>query len=161
MEPAIVFEVRGAPVAQGSTRAFIPKGWNRPIITSTAKGLKQWRQLVADVAQRHAPPAPWEGPVVLELAFRMPKPKSEPKRRRTWPDRKPDLDKLCRSIMDALTHVFYNGDQQVVRLVADKDWGVPGVWISVRRQTEGPPRLSEVGRNIAEKTRREIVEGRM
>jgi crossover junction endodeoxyribonuclease RusA len=36
------------------------------------------------------------------MVFTLPKPRSVPKRRRTWPDRRPDLDKLQRSTLDAL-----------------------------------------------------------
>ena len=36
------------------------------------------------------------------MVFTLPKPSSAPKRRRTWPMRKPDLSKLARSTEDAL-----------------------------------------------------------
>lgn len=37
------------------------------------------------------------------MVFTLPKPLSAPKRRRTWPDKKPDLSKILRSTEDALT----------------------------------------------------------
>jgi len=43
-ENTISFEVRGLPIAQGSSRAWVVAG--KPIITSTAKGLSSWRRLV-------------------------------------------------------------------------------------------------------------------
>lgn len=127
----ISFRVHGLPVPQGSTKAFVVKG--RPVITSTAKGLSSWRRLVADVAQRFAPDEPWEGPVGIELHFGIPKPKSAPKRRRVWPDKRPDLDKLCRSVLDSLTYVIFADDSQVVDISATKDYGAPGVVVEVRR----------------------------
>lgn len=135
-EDAIMIEVRGLPIPQGSTRAYVPKGWTHPVITSSAKGLKAWRQLIADQAQSHAPPELWSGPIGIVLEFRLPKPKSEPKRRRTWPDRRPDLDKLSRGAFDALTNVIFRDDSQIVQLHAEKDWGAPGVRITLKKIEE-------------------------
>jgi hypothetical protein len=39
MTDAVSFRVLGLPQAKGSTKAFMPKGWTRPILTSTCKGL--------------------------------------------------------------------------------------------------------------------------
>lgn len=114
------FFVRGLPVPQGSTRAFIVKG--RPIITSTSKGLKDWRTIIALEGQNHAPPMPWGGPIGVQAKFFMPRPQSEPKRKETMPDRRPDIDKLARAVLDALKGVFYHDDAQVVSLNLGKDW---------------------------------------
>ncbi len=133
-ESVIRFEVRGLPVPQGSTRAWVLHG--KPVITSSAKGLGTWRRLVADVAQNHAPKEPWEGPVEIELEFGLPKPKSAPKRKRVWPDKRPDLDKLTRAVLDALTYVVFADDSQVVRIHASKDYGPPGVVVEIRRTVD-------------------------
>lgn len=139
----ISFSVRGLPVPQGSARAFVVKG--RPIITSANRGLAAWRRLVSDTAQDHAPRRLLEGPVALTVAFRFPRPKSrritvgrgKKKRRiKVWPDRKPDLDKLIRTIGDSLSNVIFHDDCQVVRIHASKDYGVPGVKIEIRRVGE-------------------------
>ncbi len=127
----ISFSVRGLPVPQGSTRAWVLHG--KPVITSSAKGLATWRRLVADVAQNYAPVEPWEGPVAIELHFGLPKPKSAPKKKRVWPDKRPDLDKLTRAVLDALTYVVFGDDSQVVEIRASKDYGAPGVVVEVRR----------------------------
>lgn len=132
----IRFEVRGLPIPQGSTRAWVLHG--KPVITSSAKGLTTWRRLVADVAQNHAPQEPWEGPVGIELHFGLPKPKSAPKRRRVWPDKRPDLDKLTRAVLDALTYVVWVDDSQVIDIRASKDYGAPGVVVEVRRIVDEP-----------------------
>ena len=132
----ISFQVHGLPVAQGSTRVWMVKG--KPVTTSSAKGLGAWRRLVADVAQDYAPEEPWDGPVGIELHFGLPKPKSAPKRRRVWPDKRPDLDKLCRAVLDALTYVIFSDDSQVIDLRAYKDYGPPGVVIEIRRIFDGP-----------------------
>ena len=102
-------------------------------MTSSAKGLSAWRNLVSDVARDHAPTEPWSGPIAVSLTFLVPKPKSAPKRRRTWPDRRPDLDKLIRAVLDALSKRLFLDDSQVVELRASKDYGAPGVMVEVRR----------------------------
>ncbi len=131
----ISFQVHGLPVPQGSTRSWVVNG--KPVITSAAKGLATWRRLVADVAQRFAPDEPWEGPVGIELHFGLPKPKSAPKRKRVWPDKRPDLDKLTRAVLDALTYVVFADDSQVVNIRASKEYGAPGVVVEVHRVQEG------------------------
>lgn len=127
----ISFEVRGVPVPQGSARGFVAGGKVR--ITTANRGLALWRRLVSDVAQHHAPSSMWEGPLAVTLMFRLPEPKRVPKRRRVWPERRPDLDKLCRACLDSLTGIVWRDDSQVVRLEADKDYGAPGVLIWVER----------------------------
>ncbi len=135
-DAAIRFQVHGLPIPQGSTRVWMVNG--KPITTSSAKGLGAWRRVVADVAQRYAPDKPWGGPVLIDLHFGLPKPKSAPKRRRVWPDKRPDLDKLTRAVLDALTYVVFGDDSQVVEIHATKDYGAPGVVVEVRRMVEGP-----------------------
>ncbi len=127
----ISFEVHGLPIPQGSTRVWMVNG--KPITTSSAKGLGAWRRLVADVAQGYAPKEPWDGPVGIQLHFGLPKPKSAPKTRRVWPDKRPDLDKLTRAVLDALTYVVFGDDSQVIDIQASKDYGAPGVVVEVRR----------------------------
>lgn len=137
-EAVIAFQVRGLPIPQGSTRAWVLHG--KPVITSSAKGLATWRRLVADVAQNFAPTEPWDGPVGIALHFGLPKPKSAPKRKRVWPDKRPDLDKLTRAVLDALTYVVFGDDSQVVEIEASKDYGAPGVAVEIRRIVpEDPP----------------------
>lgn len=137
MTDKVRFQVRGLPVPQGSTRTWIVNG--KPVTTSAAKGLSGWRRLVADVAQGCAPPELWEGPVSVLLAFDLPKPKSVPRTKITpasWPAKRPDLDKLCRAVLDAITHVIIADDSQVVSLYATKEYGTPGVTIEVRKMDE-------------------------
>lgn len=51
----IRFCVRGVPVPQGSTKAFVVKG--RAVTTNKTPGLVAWRTAIADEARRVAPPA--------------------------------------------------------------------------------------------------------
>lgn len=104
---------------------------NRPIITSDNKGLKAWRDLVALVAQEHAPESIFQGAVTLYATFYLPRPKSLG--RKTPPHtKKPDLSKLLRAIEDSLTGVVWRDDSQIVCARVYKSYGYePGVEIRV------------------------------
>lgn len=68
---------------------------------------KSWRAVVAEVARDLAEAEPHDGPLQIEVVFRMPMPSSRLKRVREagrWPkSTKPDLDKLIRTLCDGLT----------------------------------------------------------
>jgi crossover junction endodeoxyribonuclease RusA len=120
------------PEPQGSSRAFTPKGWNRPVITSANKGLKSFRQELskaAIVAMKDAGLSELlfgkHEPVEVGLKFYFQRPPSVPKKR-TQHVVKPDLDKLIRSTCDALTGIIYQDDSQIVKyLDPEKFYGVP------------------------------------
>ncbi len=137
----ISFVVYGIPVPQGSTKAFIPKGWKRPIVTHDSARTKPWRQSIIDATlDKMAGLAPIEGPIELRVTFYLPRPKSAPKGV-TEPAKLPDLDKLARAVGDALTAAgVWRDDGQVVSLIArklfaggwsDKNGGVPRAEITV------------------------------
>jgi crossover junction endodeoxyribonuclease RusA len=103
--PVVRFSVVGTPVQQGSKRHV---GGGRMI--EAANGHREWRHAVATeaaaVAARRTD-TPLDGPLCLSVAFSFPMPASRPKRLlrigRAWKQTAPDLDKLIRSVGDALT----------------------------------------------------------
>jgi crossover junction endodeoxyribonuclease RusA len=114
------FRVVGIPQPQGSAKAFTPRGWTRPVITSDNPRLKQWRDLVALFASAaFGIRAPFEGPVVVRVVFDLPRPKSM-SRKVVYHTKKPDCDKLVRGIFDSLSHVVFRDDSQVVEVLAKK-----------------------------------------
>jgi Holliday junction resolvase RusA-like endonuclease len=118
----LTFRVWGVAQPKGSTKAFLPKGWTRPIITSANPKNKGWQQLVAEACGRARDEVGAElltGPVRLLVAFYLPRPKSLPKRV-VQHTRKPDLDKLLRSVKDGLKAVGWKDDSQVVDVIAIK-----------------------------------------
>lgn len=127
----INFTVHGVPIPKGSTKAFVPKGWKRPIVTADNSKTKPWANLVKLMAQNYAPESgPWQGAVHLTVHFFMPRPKSLPKKVQHHL-KKPDLDKLLRTIKDALKGVVYCDDAQVTDVVMCKRYGEqPGVRIT-------------------------------
>ncbi len=119
--PAVVFTARGVPIPKGSTKAFVPKGWKRPIITSDNAKSKPWQEDVLNAAvEAMGTRPPFEGPVALRLAFFLPRPASAP-RRVIYPVKKPDLDKLVRCVKDAMTRAgVYRDDSQVIEISTSK-----------------------------------------
>jgi Holliday junction resolvase RusA-like endonuclease len=126
---AITFTVYGKVQSQGSTKAFIPKGWSRPIITSTNKKLKPWRQQISASAIEAVAANGGEimcrpNAVRVAACFYIEKPVSCPKSRRL-PAVAPDLDKYTRGLLDACTGTVYEDDAQVTDIVVAKRYGVP------------------------------------
>ena len=119
------FKVIGAAQPKGSVRAFVPKGWTRPVLTSTNPKVKGWQQLVAEQAQGVAADGLFTGPVALGVTFQLPRPQSLPKRVQHH-TKKPDLDKLLRALKDALKGVLYQDDAQVVLVHAGKVYAAVG-----------------------------------
>jgi Holliday junction resolvase RusA-like endonuclease len=125
------FRVIGVAQQMGSKRAFMPKGWTRPIITDTNRNLKSWQTLVAEGASYALQALPsserqllTDG-VRLTVAFYLPRPKSLP-RRVLAHTKAPDLDKLVRGTADALAAIVFQNDAQIVDLLAMKRYAAPG-----------------------------------
>lgn len=132
--PALDVFVPGTPAPQGSKRFLGVKGGRAVMVESAAEKVRSWR---ADVrtAAAGAVPAPLAGPVHVEVEFRLSRPASVSVKRRPFPTVKPDLDKLVRSTLDALTSAgVYGDDAQVVSLAVSKvyaDGGPCGARIRV------------------------------
>jgi len=125
----LTFTVFGHPEPQGSTKAFIPKGWNRAIITSDNKKTKPWRQEIAGAAlsamqSQGVTMLEREHPVHVRVEFYFAKPKST-KKSVIAKVTKPDGDKLERSVWDALTGIAFEDDSQVVEWSGGKYFGTP------------------------------------
>lgn len=124
----IGFTVYGNPQAQGSSRAFIPKGWKRPVITSANPKLKSWRQELSNAALVAKQEAKWtehsKGPVYVSLHFFFSKPKSV-KKDAIYKSTKPDMDKLMRATLDGMSGIIYHDDAQVSYATVRKCFGVP------------------------------------
>lgn len=111
----ITIRIYGLPGPQGSKR-FVGSKNGRGIMVESSAKVKPWREAVksAGIAVMDGRP-PLDGPLVASMIFTLPKPKSAPKSRQTWPDRKPDLSKLIRSTEDALSDAgVWTDDARVV-----------------------------------------------
>ncbi len=112
-------QVYGTPAPQGSKR-HVGGG----VMVESSKKVKPWREDVKAAAEHFILDwgqtargrwVPLDCPLVVLMVFTMRKPASAPKRRRTMPDRTPDLSKLLRSTEDALTDAgLWADDARVV-----------------------------------------------
>lgn len=139
----IEIRVIGLPAPQGS-KSFKGIRGGKAILAESSKNVKPWREAVKWAAREAMQPRAYQGicgAVTVEMVFTMPKPKSAPKTYRTWPDRQPDLDKLCRSTLDSLVMSgAIEDDARVVSLLARKAFpleskdalDVPGAVIRIR-----------------------------
>lgn len=144
--------VRDTPQPQGSKKGFPVRRKNGKIgvniVNDNPEGLETWREAVKEAAQKAKAALSWEdlkfpleGPVAMQATFTRYKPKSRPKLRRTWPDTKPDLEKLTRSVCDALKAAgVYKDDAQVVEQHCFKDFV-----LSDEREDPGSDRLESPG----------------
>lgn len=92
---------------------------------SNAAALKPWRAVVrAEAVKALDGRAGFEGAVYVLLDFYMPRPKTVSRLR---PSVKPDIDKLTRAILDALTDSgVVKDDGQVVSLSVEKWYALDG-----------------------------------
>ena len=128
----VSFFVAGEPVPQAGMRTVWIAGHAR-LITTGGKNLAFWRQRIATEAQQAmGERSPFDVPVSVAAQFYLPRPKSRPKRAQ-FPDRKPDVDKLARAVLDSLTGIVFRDDSLVCSLFVVKHYatGMTGVEVSV------------------------------
>lgn len=85
---------------------------------------------------------PLETPVSVYLYFRLPIPKSHPKKRQEAclsgferHTKRPDLDNLAKSVLDGLNGVIWQDDSQIVSLHLTKVYAsAPGVDVYIREE---------------------------
>ena len=127
----LTFTVPGEAVPQGSTRAFTPKGWTRPIITAANSKTKPWRAMVAASAldaqfDQGGWPALSDQAIRIDVEFVFTRPASVSVKKRPHMTVRPDCDKLVRSILDSLTKILWRDDAQVVSITAAKRYAPAG-----------------------------------
>jgi Holliday junction resolvase RusA-like endonuclease len=77
-----------------------------------------------------------EGPLVLSMKFYLSRPKSLPKKVVDHVKR-PDLDNLCKAVLDALNGLCFKDDSQIVAMRLSKTYGPPGVEIEIEGGESG------------------------
>ncbi len=122
------FVVVGIAAPQGSKTAFV-RGGRVSLVESCAR-VKPYRALVSLAASQARKEPPTRLPVGIGITFVFVRPKSHYTSKGelragapSFPG-KPDVDKLCRAVLDALTGILYHDDAQVVSLNASKRYGV-------------------------------------
>ena len=120
--------VPGIPAPKGSTRAFYIKKLGRAVVTHDNKRTRPWEQaILAELLALH--PQIHDGPVSVCMNFYLPRPRghfgklglrpSAPRHHLVKPG---DVDKLARTVLDALTGVVYRDDAQVTTIEARKHY---------------------------------------
>jgi crossover junction endodeoxyribonuclease RusA len=109
----MIFSVAGLPIPQGSLKMM-----NGNIVHVKDKELRAWRTDVGNTAKNCGVQVIEKNRgAIIDLMFCMPKPSSV---KRSIPSTRPDLDKLIRAVLDALTGIAYVDDGQVVAITASK-----------------------------------------
>lgn len=134
--------VPGEPIPQGSTRAFMHNG--KPKVTNQTPKLRKYRRELVKALKDAGAPF-FDGPLAVNLVFYLDRPKSHygtgknaDKRKDSSPYHhltRPDLDKLARSVLDALTGTVVKDDSQVVTIVCHKRYGAAGTQITLSDRT--------------------------
>ena len=130
------FDVQGIPAPKGSTRSFRHRHTGKVVTTNDNERTAPWASAVgwaAKVARKGTPIT--SEPVEVGAVFRFPRPKAHYRKDgglKEWAEwqkhvGKPDLDKLLRAILDALTGIAWVDDSQVCALGrSEKRYVLPG-----------------------------------
>ena len=137
---SIQFTVLGVPQPRGNKTAFpfqrkdgslgvnVTDG-RRPKSRAASAGWMDSVRFAAASEQQDSPPI--EGPVEIDIAFELVRPKSR-KSAKAHTTR-PDIDKLARGTLDAMKGIIYRDDSQIVSLRLWKSYAKtsPGARITV------------------------------
>jgi Holliday junction resolvase RusA-like endonuclease len=141
MTVPVSFRVLGVPAPQGSKTVFN----GRPVEGTSAVGRAKHRTWRADVAW--AARAAWgsrppiDEPCVVAVRFVLPRPRAA-RKADTWQAKKPDADKLARSLLDSLTEAGVLVDDarvsvlSVQKRLADREDPWTGATISISTLAE-------------------------
>lgn len=143
LEARIRFVVDAEPRSQGSMTAV----YNRQLKVArvrhnNAPALSLWRSLIRERAHM-AKAEKWEGPIGIRISFGIKAPQAAG---HGYPKR-PDLDKLIRGVLDALTDVCYVDDSQVISIEAEKVFG-SATYIEVWRIERKSPKPTDAQATI-------------
>lgn len=133
------FTVWERPAPQGSKKYVgtrrTASGANIPLIVESSAYLPAWRKAVVEAVKQgmsdSGDDSVFDSAVKVEVTFYLTKPKSI---RTEHPVKPPDIDKVCRSLLDGITYGgVWVDDSLVVSLVAHKRWakGEPGAAVTI------------------------------
>lgn len=118
----LAVKVDGVARPQGSKKAYLRGG--KIVLVEASADLKPWREKVSTTLIENIGEwvkAETTEPVKVRIEFHLPKP---PSVRRFFVTVPPDVDKLIRAVLDAITisGVVWHDDSQVVRIAATKQY---------------------------------------
>ena len=150
------FEVHGTPAPKGSARAIMRGGRPQLVPGSSNVNRDAQRHWVAEVRKAARNVRALRGVVWVSIEFRLARPRShfgtgknEGRLKRSapaYPGVKPDVDKLARCTLDALTELAFEDDARIVNLHVGKEYATAaapegavitiGRWPIVTRRAE-------------------------
>lgn len=137
----ITIDVRGTPAPKGSARAFYKAGMKRAVIVKdNSDRQKAWdgavRESAAEVVGEVEAPPFVDRALVVSITFHMARPGGHWGKGKNagrlmpgapvFPRGKPDIDKLARTTLDALSGVVFDDDSRIARLALSKVYATPG-----------------------------------
>jgi Holliday junction resolvase RusA-like endonuclease len=113
----IELDIFGLPTPQGSKKLMRGR-----MIEASGDKLKRWRKAIADSCTAYQSQNIVLGAVAVEVSFYLPRPPSVKQTKRPFPIVPPDLDKLCRGLLDGIgqSGAIWGDDSQVVGIKAFK-----------------------------------------
>jgi Holliday junction resolvase RusA-like endonuclease len=134
--------VLGTPAPKGSARAFINKRTGRAFVApggakSTEIKIASWNVAVRQAASEAIAGGALtfrECPLKVSIVFRLVRPRGHYSKATgqllpsapAFPATKPDIDKLARTTLDAMTGSIFDDDSRIATLYLDKEWAEPG-----------------------------------
>lgn len=141
MTPSLNIRVYGVAKPQGSKLPRVSKSGKPYVQEQAGQPLVDWRNAVTEAAvaaRTLSAHQTWDAPIELAIQFLMPRPASVSITKRPFPAVVPDIDKITRGVMDALTHAgVWRDDCLVINLAVTKRYatddpdGSPGARIRV------------------------------
>lgn len=129
MNNTIRFIINTAPTAQARPRHAVRGGFS---VTYKSKQQKTNEQTPEALIAPYAPKEPFKNAVSINFTAYIPVPQSFSKKKRELalagkicPTKKPDIDNLCKQLLDTLTWL---DDKQVIKITAIKIYGEYGKW---------------------------------
>jgi len=143
MSNEVSFIVPGIPIAKGRPRVCQRGGHARTYTPARTKKYENQIALIAQDAMRGRDTL--TGPLFLHARCFWPCPVSKQRKRDPaqleWRDQKPDLDNVCKSLMDGCNAIVYADDSQIVRLYMEKyqqaQGKAPEVILSIKQLSGG------------------------
>ena len=123
---SVTFFVPGKPATKGSSYSFRSASTGKQVHKPANERLKGWTQFLQLRFREAASKAggwtlvPLGRRVGVSILIRAKRPK---KSKYDLPFGPPDVDKVARAVLDALTGVAYADDRQVWPLVVSRNWG--------------------------------------
>ena len=141
------FSVQGVPKPQPRPRAYV-RGKHASVYNPDSADA--WKQAIRLMALKFAPVTPWTGPVAMDLAIWMPRPKRLQVTGASdydAHDGREDIDNLAKAVLDAMDGCgWWLDDRQVASLRVVKYWAMPPrgpsgtCWTGATVQVWGIPR---------------------